>query len=776
MRVSHLEIQRRIRSVKSKISDKQLFTSPLFRGYLTDIAEATGNRYKKPIRVSVDWDDREGASIACTDNEQIYINAANMLTRRLPTRELKMRSIMGFLAHEIGHVIFSDFEGLYMFVEALKSGKFWPTEPTPADDVEENALAEMQTLVFQNPDTKKRGRALQLFAVLAGSIMNIIEDVYVENQMCHKFPGTYRAGIELVAGLLLESKAALSDELEDEKAKPISIIYSMLLQYARSGDVYNPDELENEYTEVLYRCLRYIDNAVYNQDVNARYVATNAIILNIWPFIKKALEEIEEEKEDAEGEGDGSSDKGESSGNNSTGESSDESGEGGKESIGTLQKSKKPSKDGSSGENLGKADEELQKLIEELFKIAKEVGGATEQPIGGNDPALPAGELEKAKSNKENRGNKKLPDTERMGISEENELKTQKVEEVETGRLPYKETKNFTTKGDGTVSRNKSYEGSGYDSSADDIERILNVMAEAKVNVALEKELTKELQCIAENINYGNAHKGVNVRINRMASISNSYIQDYNRISAPLLRLSRRLQKQVAQILKDRRAGGKITGLVYGKRLAARDVVRNDGRYFYNNRLPNDPPEIAVVIVDDESGSMSSKDRATSARAASIVLYDFCRGLNIPVAIYGHTEAKSQVEIYAHADFDTIDNKDKYRLMDISARSGNRDGAALRFAAERLVKRPEPIKLLILISDGQPAGYGGYHGAVAEADLRGIKLEYQRKGINMFAAAIGDDKENIQRIYGEGFLDITDLNKLPMNLCSLLQRYIKAMS
>lgn len=85
--------------------------------------------------------------------------------------------------------------------------------------------------------------------------------------------------------------------------------------------------------------------------------------------------------------------------------------------------------------------------------------------------------------------------------------------------------------------------------------------------------------------------------------------------------------------------------------------------------------------------------------------------------------------------------------------------------------RPEQTKLLILISDGQPNA-NDYDGTEAEADLRGIKLEYSRRGITMFAAAIGDDKPNIQRIYGSGFLDITNLNELPSKLTKLISSYI----
>lgn len=169
---------------------------------------------------------------------------------------------------------------------------------------------------------------------------------------------------------------------------------------------------------------------------------------------------------------------------------------------------------------------------------------------------------------------------------------------------------------------------------------------------------------------------------------------------------------------------------------------------------------------------MCSNDRCTYARATAIILYDFCQSLNIPITVYGHSTEYETVELYSYAEFESIDRDDKYRMMDISARSNNRDGAALRFVAEKLAKRPEIIRILFLVSDGQPAD-SGYMGSAAEEDLRGIKQEYQRKGIIFVAAAIGDDKQNIERIYGDSFLDITDLNQLPTKLTNVVKRYIR---
>ena len=82
------------------------------------------------------------------------------------------------------------------------------------------------------------------------------------------------------------------------------------------------------------------------------------------------------------------------------------------------------------------------------------------------------------------------------------------------------------------------------------------------------------------------------------------------------------------------------------------------------------------------------------------------------------------------------------------------------------------LKLLILVSDGQPAA-DGYYGTAAEEDLRGVKQEYQRKDILFIAAAIGNDKQNIERIYGDSFLDISDLTQLPTKLTNVVKRHIR---
>lgn len=254
--------------------------------------------------------------------------------------------------------------------------------------------------------------------------------------------------------------------------------------------------------------------------------------------------------------------------------------------------------------------------------------------------------------------------------------------------------------------------------------------------------------------------------------VSDFFIKSYQTVAPPLLRTSKRLQSSILPLLKEEAEGGKQKNLLFGKRLDMRALHRKDGGIFTRTRLPDEEQKLSVGLLVDESGSMGWGDRITHARKTAIVLYDFCTSLGIPITIYGHSTDSKGVALYSYAEFDSLDASDRYRLMDMSARNGNRDGAALRYVAEHLAKRPESQKLLIIISDGQPADCG-YSGTEAEADLRGIKNEYRKRGIVIFAAAIGDDKENIRRIYQDGFLDITKLEDLPKNMTQLVKQYLK---
>ena len=185
---------------------------------------------------------------------------------------------------------------------------------------------------------------------------------------------------------------------------------------------------------------------------------------------------------------------------------------------------------------------------------------------------------------------------------------------------------------------------------------------------------------------------------------------------------------------------------------------------------------IAFAVLLDLSGSMSSGGRIESAQKAGLVMYTFCRNLGIPVMLYGHTTHDTGytevVDIYSFADFDSVDNQDYLRIMSVSTYDCNRDGVALRFVGQKLLNRPEDIKILLMISDGQPYAQG-YKGEIAKADLQEAKYSLEKRGVKLFSAAIGDDREMIEEIYKDGFLNIADFNTMPVKLAGLIARFIR---
>ncbi len=697
------KLQEMIRNQELSITDEELFLSSAYQKYQTSMAQAATGRYRHGLQTIMEWNEATGSDVAYTDNYKTHINAANPITQSFPTRFLRSESLTGLNGHETGHLLYTDFTTLGIYLSSMENGSFYPSVPS----VSETAYLQNQDEILDGMEEKDRAFCLTL-AKCASTISNILEDIYIEARMCYSHPGTFKQGIRLNNLRMMEQAISVQEQI-DRGYEGFSIMTNLILQYCRTGTVNNLSHYTGPYLDCLEDCVPYIEDCLYSDDIKDRFYATNHLLVLLWDYIKPLVEDTRE----------------------------------------MLKK-----KDEAA------ASDSLNKLL------GKQVHGATPLPTG------PKGKLPKqTEKGKNEQKSSPLPSALPETRQEENE-QAQDVVREEGNRMALAKTSTILDENNPGITYNHQYAGSGYEKAAADLFHILHDIAAEKAEIQYQEELSEELQKAANDIHYGDAHRGVHVNINRLSYVSDSMIRDYQAIAPPLLRASKRLQSTIAPLLKEESEGGKMKNLQFGKRLDMRALHHEDGTFFTRTRLPNEEQKLAVALLIDESGSMSWSDRITHARKTAIVLYDFCRSLEIPITIYGHSTGDSGVELYSYAEFDSIGADDCYRLMDMSARSGNRDGAALRFVAEHLVKRPEHQKLLILISDGQPAD-AGYYGTEAEADLRGIKKEYEKKGVILFAAAIGSDKENIKRIYKDGFLDITNLEDLPKNMALLVKQYLK---
>ena len=747
-RVNHRRVKQLLNEKRSKITDRQFFTSRILAGHFEDVAAAQTKRYRynRRVHVNIYWDPKDHNG-ACTNNTSIRINAGHPSVTKIRGRMNRYEMICGLFAHELGHVLYTDFLAKQTYINYLSAYKFFPAPPVLKEA--QDARNEKDFWEYVKADPRNMAFAQQI----AFFIANVLEDGYIESRILAQFPGMLGYNLSIMRDHQFKDMSTVTQLIEKEDDGSGHIFQSILqiiLSYALFGEIkYGETPLSDIRIQTVFKLIPQIDDAVTTTSAKERWQIVSLILIRLWHHIEDYIEICKEHQDEAASAGSGSS--------------------AGEVLAGLLQALSGTSSQGEgSGTPVPGADKDAPPAVNSEKREKTKAECKSDENESGEDSENAESESNTNQSDEAESDSNFSPDSIDGGTSGK-----QATTSEEGGRIPYHQTDSVSEPVGGETQYDDDYKREQSDRAAADIERMLEQMAEKAACKQLENERIQELNEAAQSISYGNIHNGVNIAVHRIAEVDEELQDQYHQICGPLLTISKQLQRNLIQKLKDQQRGGKQTGLVMGRRLDAHALCRNDGKVFYKNKLPNEIPRISVGLLLDESGSMSCGDRSTYARAAAIILYDFCQAMNIPIMVYGHSTSWSRgVDLYSYAEFDAIDKNDKYRMMDISARGSNRDGAALRYVAEQLSKRDEEVRILILVSDGQPAD-AGYSGTAAEEDLRGIKQEYKRKGLLFVAAAIGDDKQNIERIYGDSFLDITDLNQLPMKLTAVIKRFMR---
>ncbi|WP_159887719.1 AAA family ATPase [Paenibacillus puerhi] len=289
------------------------------------------------------------------------------------------------------------------------------------------------------------------------------------------------------------------------------------------------------------------------------------------------------------------------------------------------------------------------------------------------------------------------------------------------------------------------------------------------------RDFRKRLNQQAREMVKGSSHEKVNLIVHRPEATL-AHQREYHQIASALMPVIRELVRKTVPLLEHEVSTEFAKSRVYGTKFHAEKLATPDFRYYSRKYPPDEEPSLAVALRIDESASMSAFGRLDAAKQAAVAVYEFCESCKIPLLIYGDTADRSSLErmsLYSYIDYENPSLNDKYGLMAIQGHSNNRDGMALRILAEKLMKAPQKTKLLISISDGQPKAMPDYTGEAAIADMKGVIQEFSRKGVLFLAAAIGQDKETLCDIYGQGrFLDITDLRQLPARLVQVIANYL----
>lgn len=166
---------------------------------------------------------------------------------------------------------------------------------------------------------------------------------------------------------------------------------------------------------------------------------------------------------------------------------------------------------------------------------------------------------------------------------------------------------------------------------------------------------------------------------------------------------------------------------------------------------PKDKSNMAVIIAIDESGSMYGPN-IERAKEAAINLVEIFGRLGIPTYVMGYTADTRGADVvhYHYTDWNNR-KEDRYKLTSIYADCNNFDGYSIRYASNVLNMRPEIHKVMIVISDGQPACQA-YTRATGYSDTKDAIREARGKGQVVLGVAIGSDEEVLQKMYGNDFI------------------------
>jgi nitric oxide reductase activation protein len=188
--------------------------------------------------------------------------------------------------------------------------------------------------------------------------------------------------------------------------------------------------------------------------------------------------------------------------------------------------------------------------------------------------------------------------------------------------------------------------------------------------------------------------------------------------------------------------------------------------------------DVAVAFLVDISGSTSRQvaggRRVIDIEKESLVL--LCEALEAVGDQYGlyaySGQGRTQVDFLVVKEFDEcLGTATAHRLGGLCPRQQNRDGAAIRHAAVKLLSREVKTRILILLSDGRPLD-GDYADEYSLEDTKAALREARRKGIDPFCVTIDRDADSyLRRMYGDvQFAVIDRVEALPERLPRIYRR------
>ncbi|MGB3261799.1 vWA domain-containing protein [Paenisporosarcina sp.] len=253
----------------------------------------------------------------------------------------------------------------------------------------------------------------------------------------------------------------------------------------------------------------------------------------------------------------------------------------------------------------------------------------------------------------------------------------------------------------------------------------------AQMNGKSEKKSTKH-----SGERFGDEHQFVTIEEKRIvpkefSSLKNNILTIRAEQKPYVKAFTKEMRKRIDQKLENKRSNlskGRLTPNLTSL------LTEQRPKPFYKKNNPSLPLDAVFGLLVDSSASMI--DKMDETKKAVLLFHDVLRDLGIRhdiVSYYEDAYEASELEqpnsfLFCHQVEDGLKDH-AAEILSLEAHEDNRDGLAIRWMAERLQKRHEKHKFLLLFSDGEPSAYG--YAANGIVDTAEAVIESEKKGIHI---------------------------------------------
>ncbi|MGV6858348.1 MAG: VWA domain-containing protein [bacterium] len=184
--------------------------------------------------------------------------------------------------------------------------------------------------------------------------------------------------------------------------------------------------------------------------------------------------------------------------------------------------------------------------------------------------------------------------------------------------------------------------------------------------------------------------------------------------------------------------------------------------------------DLSVVVLLDLSESTNEKMQESDktvlelTREAATLVATAIEGIGDPFAIHGFaSDGRHDVQYYRYKDFNQhFDDEAKSRLAGMKGGLSTRMGGALRHAGYHLMKQPERRKLILLVTDGEPADIDERDPQHLRHDTKKAVEQLYTNGVLTYCLTLDPQADSyVKRIFGESHYTVIDhVDRLPEQL------------